>query len=83
MYMLFKVFKTMSFVSAASDDFLTEIKLRLRSGQLAGIERLYGRKLFKSIRKIQMKIGPSFIGPSMVGNAMMTLLNYYIAGKAV
>ncbi|CAL8074780.1 unnamed protein product [Orchesella dallaii] len=69
----------MSFVSAASDDFLMEIKAQLRSGNVAGMERLYGRKLYKSIRKIKMKIGPSFIGPSMVGNAMMTLLNYYIA----
>lgn len=78
MYMLFKVFKSMSFVTASSDGFLEELRIKLATNRLTILERLYLRKYFKSLRKVQMKIGPARIGPRMVGNAMMTLLNYYI-----
>lgn len=78
MYMLFKVFKSMSFVTAASDEFLAELNHQFHSYRLKNEERVYLRKFNRSLRKVQMKIGPARIGPGMVGNAMMTLLNYYI-----
>lgn len=78
MYMLFKVFKSMSFVRASSNAFFATLKAQFGSNQFVNLERTYLRKFNKSLRKVQMKIGPTTIGPTMVGNAMMTLLNYYI-----
>lgn len=78
MYMLFKVFKSMSFVSAAAESFLHEVQVSLRSNKMNTVERKLLRQKLKSLRVVSMRIGPTNIGPGMVGGAMMTLLNYYV-----
>jgi hypothetical protein len=78
MYMLFRVFKSMSFVAAASEGFLHELQVYLRSPHLTSRERKVLRGTLRSLRTVSMKIGPSLVGPDMVGSAMMTLMNYYV-----
>lgn len=90
MFMLFKCFKgrlffilklklqlkfltlAMSMVQPASATFLNVF---ISTPQIP----LYYRKLFKTMKPLALKIGPNVVKPLTVPNAIMVLLNYYIA----
>lgn len=78
MFMLFKVFKSMSFVSYEAKEFLQEVQVYMRSNKLTSVERRILQQTLKSLRVVSMQIGPSRIGPGMVGTSIMALVNYYI-----
>lgn len=78
MYVLFKVFKSMCFVSASSKEFLAEINYAIKSRKLSSLDRKLLKQTRRSLRVIAMRLGPCVSGPAMVGTAMMKLMNYYI-----
>jgi hypothetical protein len=81
MLMLFKCFKAMSRIEPSSEEFLWNVRKYLASSpgrhEDDGSTRILC-KLLRMLKPVALKIGPHFVGPLTVGDAMMVLLNYYI-----
>ncbi|CAL8142555.1 unnamed protein product [Orchesella dallaii] len=75
MFMIYRVYKFMSKVNPASQDFLNALDYYI---SFPNSERIRLRRIIKTLRNVSMKIGPCSVVPATVLSAMDLLSSYYI-----